>query len=85
MHVHVHTQVVFTKIESWCMYWSESCCFLQRFILTLLLLLEYTLAFPWRRKWQPTPVFLPGESQGRQSLVGYHLWGRTESDMTEAT
>ena len=38
----------------------------------------------WRRKWQPTPVFLPGESQGRQSLVGCHLWGRTESDMTEA-
>ena len=39
----------------------------------------------WRRKWQPTPVFLPGESQGRQSLVGCHLWGRTESDTTEAT
>ena len=37
----------------------------------------------WRRKWQPTPVFLPGESQGRGSLVGCHLWGRTESDMTE--
>ena len=35
----------------------------------------------WRRKWQPTPVFLPGESQGR---VGC-LWGRTESDTTEAT
>ena len=34
----------------------------------------------WRRKWQPTPVFLPGESQGRQSLVGCCLWGRTESD-----
>ena len=31
----------------------------------------------WRRKWQPTPVFLPGESQGRGSLVGYHLWGHT--------
>ena len=31
----------------------------------------------WRRKWQPTPVFLPGESQGRRSLVGCHLWGRT--------
>ena len=30
----------------------------------------------WRRKWQPTPVFLPGESQGRGSLVGYRLWGR---------
>ena len=39
----------------------------------------------WRRKWQLTPVFLPGESQGRGSLVGCHLWGRTESDTTEAT
>ena len=39
----------------------------------------------WRRKWQPTPVFLPGESQGRGSLVGCYLWGRTESDTTEAT
>ena len=38
----------------------------------------------WRRKWQPTPVFFPGESQGRGSLVGCHLWGHTESD-TEAT
>ena len=39
----------------------------------------------WRRKWHPTPVFLPGESLGRASLVGCRLWGRTESDMTEAT
>ena len=39
----------------------------------------------WRRKWQPTPVFLPGESQGRRSLVGCRRWGRTESDTTEAT
>ena len=39
----------------------------------------------WRRKWQPTPVFSPGESQGRESLVGCRLWGRTESDTTEAT
>jgi len=39
----------------------------------------------WRRKWQPTPVFLPGESQGQRSLVGCHLWGRTESDTTEVT
>ena len=37
----------------------------------------------WRRKWQPTPVFLPGESQGQGSLVGCRLWGRTESDTTE--
>ena len=39
----------------------------------------------WRRKWQPTPVFLPGESQGRGSLVGCCLWGHTESDTTEVT
>ena len=37
----------------------------------------------WRRKWQPTPAFLPGESQGRRSLVGCCLQGRTESDTTE--
>ena len=40
---------------------------------------------PWRRKWQPTPVFFPGESQGQRSLVGCRLWGRTESDTTEVT
>ena len=39
----------------------------------------------WRRKWQPTPVFLPGESQGQGSLLGCCLWGRTEPDMTEVT
>ena len=39
----------------------------------------------WIRKWQPTPVFLPRESQGQRSLVGCHLWGCTESDTTEAT
>ena len=39
----------------------------------------------WKRKWQPTAVFLPGESQGWGSLVGCRLWGRTESDTTEVT
>ena len=39
----------------------------------------------WRRKWQPTPVFLTGESQGRGSLVGCSLWGCTELDTTEVT
>ena len=39
----------------------------------------------WRRKWQPTPVFLPGEPQGRGNLVGCHLRGRAESEMTDAT
>ncbi len=37
----------------------------------------------WRRKWQPTPVFLPGESHGQRSLVGYSPWGHKELDMTE--
>ena len=38
-----------------------------------------------KRKWQPTPVFLPGKSQGQRSLVGCCLWGHTELDMTEVT
>ena len=38
---------------------------------------------PWRRKWQPTPVFLPGESHGQKSLVGYSSWGGKELAMTE--
>ena len=49
---------------------------------------DFTFTFHFmhqRRKWQSTPVFLPGESQGQGGLVGCHLWGRTESDMTEAT
>ena len=37
----------------------------------------------WRREWQLTPVFLPGESHGWRSLAGYSLWGRKESDTTE--
>ena len=47
------------------------------FLLPMLLL--------WRRKWQPTPVFLPGESHGQRSLVGYSLWGSKESDIAEVT
>ena len=38
---------------------------------------------PWRRKWHPTPVLLPGKSHGLRSLVGYSPWGRKESDITE--
>ena len=38
---------------------------------------------PWTRKWQPTPVFLPGKSHGQRSLVGYSPWGREELDMVE--
>ena len=39
----------------------------------------------WRRAWQPIPVFLPGESHGQRSLVGYSPWDRKESDTSEAT
>ena len=49
---------------------------------------DFTLTFhfhAWRRRWQPTPVFLPGESQGQGSLVGCRLWGCTELDTTEVT
>ena len=50
--------------------------------------LSFTFTFHFHaleKEWQPPPVFLPGESQGLGSLVGCRLWGRTESDMTEAT
>ena len=40
---------------------------------------------PWRRAWQPTPVFLPGESHEQRNLRGYSPWGCKESDMTEVT
>ena len=49
---------------------------------------DFTLTFHFHaleKEWQPTPVFLPGESQGWQSPVGCPLWGRTELDMTEVT
>ena len=38
---------------------------------------------PWRRKWQPTPIFWPGESHGQRSLAGYSTWGLKALDMTE--
>ena len=41
--------------------------------------------FPWRRAWQPSPIFLPGESHGQRSLAGYSPWGCKELDTTEAT
>ena len=40
---------------------------------------------PWRRAWQPTLAFLPGESHGQRSLAGYSPWGRQDSDTTEVT
>ena len=46
-------------------------------------LIPWVTEIPWRRKWQPTPVFLPGESHGQRNLAGYSPWGRKELDMTE--
>ena len=45
----------------------------------------YVGKIPWRRAQQPSPVFLPGESQGWRRLAGYNPYGLTESDMTEET
>ena len=46
-------------------------------------LIPWVSEIPWRRKWQPTLVFLPGESHGQRNLAGYSPWGHKESDMTE--
>ena len=49
---------------------------------------DFTFTFHFHaleNKWQPTPLFLPGECQGQRSLVGCHIWDRTDSDTTEAT
>ena len=54
----------------------------QYYTLSSLLLFTF---MHWRRKWQPTPVFLLRESQGQGNLMGCRLWGCTESDTTEAT
>ena len=45
--------------------------------------IKHYFQIPWRRKWQPTPLFLPGESHGQRSLVGYGPWGCKELDTTE--
>ena len=45
--------------------------------------LQQSRQFPWRRKWHPTPVLLPGKSNGWRSLVGCGPWGHKESDTTE--
>ena len=42
----------------------------------------WVMKIPWRRSWQPTPVFLPGESHRQRSLASYSPWGLQESDMT---
>ena len=61
----------------WCS-GKESTCQCRRYGFDL-----WVKKLPWGRKWQPTPVFLPGKSHGRRSLAGYSPWGHKELDMTE--
>ena len=61
----------------------DTCLSIATKAIISILLINYS--FHWKRKWQPTPVFLPRESQRWGIPVGCHLWGRTESDRTEAT
>ena len=74
---------------AWKIPWTEELGSLQSMgLLSQTRLSVFTFTFHFHaleNKWQPPPVFLPGESQGRGSLVGCRLWGRTESDTTEAT
>ena len=72
---------------------DDGICFLQHVLAALLVknppamwkTWVHSLSWvdPWRRKWQSTPVFLPGELQGQRSLAGHSPWGRRESDTTE--
>ena len=64
---------------------SKLICIQKVLTCIIIIIISLFTFMHWRRKWQPTPVFLPGESQGRRSLVGCRLWGHTESDTTEAT
>ena len=73
---------------AWKIPWTEELGRLQSMgSLSQTHLSDFTFTFHFHaleNKWQPTPVFLPGESQGRGSLVGCHIWCHTESDTTEA-
>ena len=74
-----------SSILAWKIPWTEEPGRLQSMESHVRHDFETKQAHTWRRKWRPTPVFLPGESQGRGSLVGCLLWGHTESDTTEVT
>ena len=83
----VHLSVSYLFAFSYCSWGSQG----KNTDVVCLSLIQWTMfcqaltSGDWRRKCQPTPVFLPGESQGRGSLVGCCLWGYTESDTTGVT
>ena len=76
----------YSSTLAWKIPWMEEAGKLQSMGSLRVGLSDFTFTFMrWRRKWQPTPVFLPGESQAWGNLVGCRLWGHTELDMPEAT
>ena len=74
MYIYMGFQVVLVVKNPWLMQTRRGCGFDP-----------WVGKIPWRRKWKPTPVFLPGESHGQRGMVGYSPWGRKELDMTEET
>ena len=89
-YTYLEKAIFHSSISAWKIPWTEEPGRLQSMgsrrvrhnWVTSLSLFTFML---WRRKWQPSPVFLPGESHGERSLVGCHPWGCTELDTTEAT
>ena len=76
-HIHTHTHTHTHRFPR-CLSGKESTCQCRRRRLD-----PWVGKIPWRRKWLPTPVFLPGEFHGQRSLVSYSPWGHKESDMTQ--
>ena len=78
-----------TLLNKWfCIRWRNSCASLVAQMVKNLPAMQETRVqslgkIPWKREWQPTPVFLPREFHGQRSLAGYSQWGPKESDMTE--
>ena len=77
-HAHTYEDYIQGTGLPWCLSGKESACQCRRLEFN-----SWTGKIPWRWKWQPAPVFWPGESHGQWSLVGYSTWGRKESDTTE--
>ena len=75
--VYMHTSTYLTRLPRW-LSGKESACQCKRSRFN-----PWVGKIPQRRKWQPTPVFLPGKSHGQRNLVGYSLWDCKELDMTE--
>ena len=81
IHTHDHTSRSYFKHLCFILY--QLAIYYQSYNLFSISIFSNMVSQEGRRKWQPTPVFMPGESHGPRSLVGYSPWGRKESDTTE--